>query len=210
LVAGVLSLGCWVAYQRSDDAALANFAGIWGLWVGLVSLAITGVGFALTILTMLQTQRIAREAQQQIQAAASHAERAVAEAHRQMQAAMERAATVLLLSEAERFIDLLDAAVRAGDHALWQLAIYNYQSGLSLLPRLTGNPRLEAGELADLHKSRAAITKVIAYIRGRLDRGDLSPYLRGSHAVTIPDMIQSVSGIPTRLHRSSLEVPNAP
>src|SRR5665213_2436480 len=96
-IAFSLSIGGCLAYYLCDASAAANFSSIWGLAVSLI-------GFAITISTMLQTQRIAREAQEKIQKAAERSEKAVADAYRQASAAMERVATVLLVSEVDQFL----------------------------------------------------------------------------------------------------------
>ena len=85
LIVGVVSLGitfCIAIYNR-ENSTFANFAGIWGLFVGLI-------GFVLTIYTVFETQRVSRAAQEAIQRAAREAQEAVKNAQDQTRQMLER------------------------------------------------------------------------------------------------------------------------
>jgi type VI protein secretion system component VasK len=80
----LLGLTLSIALYHRESNTFANFASIWGLCVSLI-------GFGLTIYTLIETQRVAREAQQEIQTATIEAQQKIQEAARQAQEAVTQA-----------------------------------------------------------------------------------------------------------------------
>jgi hypothetical protein len=80
----LLALGFFFALLYREESETANFASIWGIWVALI-------GFALTIYTMIETQRASRKAQREVQAATIEAQQKIEAAARQAQEAVEQA-----------------------------------------------------------------------------------------------------------------------
>jgi hypothetical protein len=72
------------ALFNREDSAFANFASIWGLFVGLI-------GFTVTIYTLFETQRTSRKAQQEIQEATLGAQEAIQKAATAAQEAVKNA-----------------------------------------------------------------------------------------------------------------------
>src|SRR5947207_6079765 len=86
LMAGGLLLGLTrvIALYHRENSTFANVASIWGLFVGLI-------GFIVTIYTLFETQRVARRAQKEIQAATIEAQEKIQEAAKQAQEAVKNA-----------------------------------------------------------------------------------------------------------------------
>lgn len=71
-----------IAVDHRDNTAFANIAGIWGLFVGLI-------GFAATIYTLFETQRVSRKAQLEVNAATVQAQHAIQKAAHEAQEAVK-------------------------------------------------------------------------------------------------------------------------
>jgi hypothetical protein len=80
----LLGITLVVALFQRESTTFANFASIWGLFVGLI-------GFGVTIYTLFETQRVSRKAQQEIQAATVEAQRKIEEAAAKTQEAVKDA-----------------------------------------------------------------------------------------------------------------------
>src|SRR4051812_15083284 len=82
LVAAAFLVGIGVvAYQLRDGSPTANAHSIAGLWVSVL-------GFAVTMYTLYQTQKVSEESQRSIEAAAARAEETVKKANAQVRAAL--------------------------------------------------------------------------------------------------------------------------
>jgi erythromycin esterase-like protein len=86
LVLGVLLLGLTlvIALYNRENSTFASVASIWGLFVGLI-------GFAVTIYTLFETQRVSRKAQREVQTATVEAQQKMEEAAKQAQEAVREA-----------------------------------------------------------------------------------------------------------------------
>src|ERR1700741_4623705 len=84
LILGVVLLGITfgIALYQRESSTFANFASIWGLFVGLI-------GFVITIYTLFETQRVSRKAQRDIQEATVQAQRAIQNAASEAREAVE-------------------------------------------------------------------------------------------------------------------------
>jgi type VI protein secretion system component VasK len=80
----LLAIGFVLAWLFRDVSELANFSSIWGICIALI-------GFALTIYTMIETQRASRKAQREVQTATVEAQQKIEEAARQAQEAVKQA-----------------------------------------------------------------------------------------------------------------------
>jgi hypothetical protein len=86
LAVGGLLLGVTlvIAVVGRESGSFANFASIWGLFVGLI-------GFVVTIYTLFETQRASRNAQREIQTATLKAQQEIQKAASQAQDAVKSA-----------------------------------------------------------------------------------------------------------------------
>src|SRR5260370_11670962 len=86
LVVGVVLLGLTLAIAlfHRENSTFASVASIWGLFVGLI-------GFAVTIYTLFETQRVSRKAQREVQTATVEAQQKMEEAAKQAQEAVKQA-----------------------------------------------------------------------------------------------------------------------
>jgi hypothetical protein len=86
LVVGMVLLGgtLLIAISNRESSTFANFASIWGLFVGLI-------GFIVTIYLLFETQRVARKAQREIQTATAEAQQAIQKAASEAQEAVRNA-----------------------------------------------------------------------------------------------------------------------
>src|SRR5262249_4419772 len=98
----------------------ANMASVLGLLVSVV-------GFALTILTMLDTQQITREAERRIEAAARHAQEAVERAQQETRQAVERIAAQLRSADCAALGRWVRDLRQAAFDAQWPRALYRAQ-----------------------------------------------------------------------------------
>jgi len=94
----------------------ANFFSIAGWWLGFV-------GFAVTIYTLYETQRVSREAQQKIEEAAARAEQAVKTAEEHTQRAIAAIRREVLHSDHAALLQLLRSLRDAASHGQWERAL---------------------------------------------------------------------------------------
>lgn len=203
-----LAVGLTILALRWD--AFVQWTNPYGNAAGVIGLAVSVVGFFLTLLTMWDTRRISRTAQEQVEEAVRQAQESVREAHRQTRAALERTAIVLLVSEVETLRRHVIGVRDSGEAGQWQRAALQCQEATLLVPYLSGNPHLLPGEIEALRSAAEALGKALRYINGRLSRNQLAAGIPNPHATNIEGSIQSVSAILTRLRKASMEPPNAP
>ena len=134
-IAACLLVGSCIAYYLRDSSPVSNFSSIGGLCVSLV-------GFAITIYTMHQTRRIARESQQKVEEAVARAEQTVNDAREQSRRGIELIRKEVWKSDHDRLRSLLRDIRKAVTERDWPRVLICAEE----TPRLT--TRLAA--IADL------------------------------------------------------------
>ncbi len=171
LVVGLalLGVGLCLALVYRNVGATANFSSIWGLWVALI-------GFALTIYTMIETQRAAREAQREVQAATIDAQQKIEATVKQAQEAVKNAQeqTRQMLervrhgvreadfSTLRMWVRALRTAAQQGD---WARALLFAEECPGVAERLRNAEGLEDSERQGLREGADNLRLVQAYIR---------------------------------------------
>jgi hypothetical protein len=125
----VLIVGGAVAYYWRGEGEFANFSSIFGLGVSVV-------GFGITILTMLQTQHIAREAQRKIQEAAERAEQLVDRSHEQARRGMDLIRREISRSVHDSLASLLRRLLDSAEQGNWHRALLCAELSPGLAGRL--------------------------------------------------------------------------
>ncbi len=126
-----LLLGFILAYLFRDTTQTANFASIWGLWVSLI-------GFAVTIYTLIETQKISQEAQQKIENAASRAQQAIEDSQEQIRQAVNTIRREVLHSDHAFLLLLLRGLRDAADGGQWDRALFCAEHSPRLAMRIAG------------------------------------------------------------------------
>ena len=204
-VVGVLFLVLalvFALYQR-EDSAFANFASIWGLFVGLI-------GFSVTIYTLFETQRVSRtaqeevqtatiEAQQAIQKAASEAQEAVKNVQEQTRQVLERIRHGVReadFSTLRMWVRELRAAADLGD---WHRALFFAVECPAVAERLRNAEGLEADERQGLREGADNLRLVQAHIRkARLNTQTTG--LAVKHAENVEGLAALLERLGGRLH----------
>jgi hypothetical protein len=205
LVVGVLLLGVTLvmALYHRESNAFANFASIWGLFVGLI-------GFIVTIYTLFETQRVSRKAQRAIQTATIEAQHKIEEAARQAQEAVKSAheQTRQVLERVRHgirdadFLTLhmwvreLRTAAGRGD---WHRALFFAQECPPVAERLRNAEGLEHDERSGLREGADNLRLVQAHIRNtRLNTETTG--LAASHAKNADALAVLLERLGGRLH----------
>jgi hypothetical protein len=156
IVVGALAL--WYRQRVAEwcDWA-ANVATVLGLLVSIV-------GFALTILTMLATQQISREAQRRIEEAARHAEEAVERAQQETRQVVERIASQHRSADRAALGRLVQDLRQAAVNAQWERAAFRAQDCHWLALRLSCDLALHAEERSELQNSAKNLIELQRFI----------------------------------------------
>jgi hypothetical protein len=171
LVMGVLLLALTlvIALDHRNNSTFANVASIWGLFVGLI-------GFAVTIYTLFETQRVSRKAQTEIKSATVEAQRRIEDAAKQSQEAVKsgQEQTRLVLERVRHsvreadFLTLhmwvreLRTAAGRGD---WQRALFFAEECPAVAERLRNAEGLDDSERIGLREGADNFRLVQDYIR---------------------------------------------
>jgi type VI protein secretion system component VasK len=121
LMVAVLLLGLTlvIALYHHDSSTFANVASIWGLFVGLID-------FIVTIYTLFETQRVARKAQHEIQAATLEAQQKIQEAAKQAQEGVKNAQ-----AQTRQLLERVRHGVREADFSTLRMWVRELQSAAS-------------------------------------------------------------------------------
>jgi hypothetical protein len=163
LVVGVVLLGLTlgIAFFNRENGAFANVASIWGLFVGLI-------GFIVTIYTLFETQRVSRQAQQEIRKAASEAQQAVANAQEQTRQMLERVRQGVReadFSTLRMWVRELRTAATQGD---WRRVLLFAEECPVVIERLRNAVGLLDSERNDLGEGADNLRTLQAHIRNNL------------------------------------------
>jgi hypothetical protein len=192
-----------IALYYREDGTFANFASIWGLFVGLI-------GFIVTIYTLFETQRVSRTAQQEVQTATVAAQQKIEEAARQAQEAVKHAQeqTRQVLERVRRGVREADFSAlhmwvrelrTAGRLGNWHRALLLAEECPAVAERLRNAEGLEDGERQGLREGADNLRLVQEYIRkNRLntETTGLSP----NHAKSVEELAALLERIGGRLH----------
>jgi ElaB/YqjD/DUF883 family membrane-anchored ribosome-binding protein len=205
LVVGLvfLAVGFRQALAYRDVGETANFSSIWGLWVALI-------GFGLTIYTMIETQRAARKAQREVQAAtveaqqairkaASEAQEAVKNAQEQTRQVLERVRHGVReadFSTLHMWVRELRTAATRGD---WHRALLFAEECPAVAERLRNAAGLEDSERQGLREGADNLRLVQAHIRDtRLNTARMD--LAAKHAKSVEALAALLERLGGRLH----------
>jgi hypothetical protein len=158
VAAVLLAVGAVVAYHGRDSSAFANFAGIFGLCVGVV-------GFAVTIYTLVETQRVSRKAEAAIVEAAARAERTVRQAQQQMRRAIDLARRSVRNAESADLLRRVRELQQAAEHRDWHRALFQADECARLARSLAADESLGAATMAALRARAEDMAEVRAFIR---------------------------------------------
>jgi hypothetical protein len=186
----------------------------WCKWAGNVAtvggLAVSVLGFALTIITLLDTQRVAREAERAVQEAAQEAERsaqaAAAEARKAMQEAkaenqraLDRIALTLLMSDLQGLARLTTSARDASAARQWHKAMFSCEAASLLAPILAGNAPLLDAERDLLAAAERSLVQVLRYIERRTSEEPPLDQLPSLHMNLLGGILRDLARIESRL-----------
>jgi ElaB/YqjD/DUF883 family membrane-anchored ribosome-binding protein len=205
LVAGVLFLGLTlvIALYNRGSSSFANFASIWGLFVGLI-------GFIVTIYTLFETQRVSRKAQQEIQTATVEAQRAIQKAASEAQEAVKNAQ-----EQTRQVLERVRHGVREADFSTlrmwvrelrtaagqgnWDRALLFAEECPAVAERLRNAAGLEDSERQGLREGADNLRLLQVHIRNtRLNRETTG--LGAKHAKSIETLAALLEQLGGRLH----------
>ena len=200
IVVAALLLAAIVIFYWPDLYAacgwFGNVASVLGLLVSLV-------GFMLTIWTVLQTQRMSKDAQEKIQ-------KAFSEAQEETRSAVERIGLHLLVTETDILLQIIMGLRQAGVQGQWQLAMAHCMEARLATMRLAGNPHLHEEENETLRSGGEDLNLIHRYIeRERLGADAVIPGLPDQKTKALDKMISALGQLQARLRKQTLEVPNA-
>lgn len=199
----LLALSLAVAVQYRENTAFVNVAGIWGLFVGLI-------GFAVTIYTLFETQRVSRKAQHEISAATLAAQERIEEAAKQAEAAVKAAQeytrrVLERVSHGMREADFLTLQMwvrelrTAAGRGDWQRALFIAEESPAVAERLRNAEGLEDAERDGLREGADNMRLIQAHIRNtRLDTQTLG--LAPGHAKSLEALTTLLERLRGRLH----------
>jgi hypothetical protein len=199
----LLALTLVIAYAQRESSAFANFASIWGLFVGLI-------GFLVTIYTLFETQRVARDAQREVQRATVEAQQSIQSAVRDAQEAVKNVQeqTRQILERVRHgvrgadFLTLLmwvrelRTAAKSGD---WQRALFFAAECPAVAERLRHAEGLEDGERQGLREGAENLRLIWSHIhKTRLNTPTKG--LAASHAQSLELLVVLLERLGGRLH----------
>jgi hypothetical protein len=160
------------AGSESAEAFYQGWSGaatFWGFIVGIV-------GFALTIWTVLQVEKVNREAQQQVglilgqaqvrvELSVQRAQQTVERAEQQTREATTRIGEHLLVWEGESLTRLVLAAIQAAETLQWNVVLAMCQEAAHAGVMLAANPVLEENERTALRAASDELTVIMGWVR---------------------------------------------
>ena len=205
LVVGMVLLGgtLLIAISNRESSTFANFASIWGLFVGLI-------GFIVTIYLLFETQRVARKAQREIQTATAEAQQAIqkaaSEAQEAVRNAQEQTRQVLQrvrhgvrdadFSTLRMWVRDLRTAARLGD---WHRALLFAEECPVVCERLRNAEGLDDSERTGLREGADNLRLVREHIRNaRLNTPTMG--LAANHAKNVEALAALLERLGGRLH----------
>ena len=156
LVTGGLALWHRDKVAEWSDWA-ANVATVLGLLVSMI-------GFALTILTMLDTQQISREAQRRIEEAGRHTQEAVERAQQETRQAIQSIGVQLRSADCGALGRWVRDLRQAAFDAQWHRALYRAQEGQWLALRLSHDKSLLREEIEELRAAAERLLEIQRFI----------------------------------------------
>ena len=201
----ILGIGFWQALAYRDVGETANFSSIWGLWVTLI-------GFGLTIYTMIETQRAARKAQREVQAATLDAQQKIETSVRQAEEAVKNAQ-----EQTRQVLERVRHSVRAADFSTllmwvrdlrtaasggdWHRALLLAEECPALAERLRNAEGLEESERQGLREGADNLRLVQAYVRNnRLTTPTQTTGLAANHAKNVEALAALLEQLGGRLY----------
>ena len=173
------------------DTTLGNIAGV-------VGLAVSVLGFVVTIWTI-------HDARQQIKQASESANRAIAQAREETRRSVDGIAAQLLAADCAQLRSGIEDLRQAAQDAKWQRSAYRCQDCRVVAYRLAHSHRLTADETSKL---RAAADDLLL-IQGFIERNRLSGQpgiLQKSHVDSLDIIIGLLASIQARLHNEPLKI----
>jgi hypothetical protein len=183
-----------VAYFLRDSSASANFSSIAGLGLALI-------GFAVTIYTVLETRRIAGEAQERIQEAVRQSRAETRQAIELVGRELRRADLVLLRG----WLQDLEQVARTKD---WGRALLRANDCPGMVMHLSSLPGLTPEEQNDLKLAATDLREMHRFIRDNRPTGGAGDPRKDdlNKISTLTDLLDRIGG---RLRAEPLEVPYA-
>lgn len=180
-----------------------NGASVWGLIVG-------AAGFALTLWTIGETQRIERESRKEIEAAVQGARDDIAASQAQTREALAKIGFELTKTVCREAHRRLTDAIVAIRHQQWARAAEKCQEGREACRRLAACREVESPERTALEASAEELTATIRYIdKAKVQRTVPSSQFADQHREPLDRLLNAVEKLASRLERQALESPHA-
>jgi hypothetical protein len=186
-------------YRQELSAVFDRF----GNAASVLGLAVSLIGFALTILTLLETQRIEKDARRRI-------EEAVRTAQKETREAVAKIGLQLLAAESDSLRRLVSQIQEAHRGSLWTRAAEKCEEAQHLSILLAGNPHLNEEEKRGLRGGAEDLRIIANFIfKNRIPAGSVNNPLATKQTDPLDKLVALTTGIQARLRATSLEVPHA-
>jgi hypothetical protein len=199
----VITVGFAFYWDKVDWAKVAAWCKANADYASVLGLLVSVVGFALTILTMLETQQISREAQERIEQAAQGAEEAVRRAEGETQRMVDGIATQLRSADFAALGSWLRDLRQAAFDTQWHRAVYRAQECQWLATRLAQDNRLVQNETTELNNGTTHLYEVQRFIENNRMGGQEGGLTR-AHIEAIDTLIQLLRRIEGRLLQQAM------
>jgi len=187
-------IGVTLVYPTTTDQ-WANKVTVWGLYLALVALA-------LTVWTVLETQRSSK-------ISAERTEAAVALSRQETRQTLQKIALQLLREECEAISRLIPDALRAADGKDWNATIEKLQEAKRLAARLQQSGQLFDPEKEIVKAGASDLELIISHVRGKQPKNLEAPGLASTKREPLEKMTSQVEIILARLRQQLLEPPHA-
>jgi hypothetical protein len=192
---GIFLLGALALAIIFREGTLGNVAGI-------VGLAVSVLGFVVTIWTVL-------DARQQIREAGDRAEKAINQAREEARRAVERIAGQLVAADCAALRGGVENLRQAAQDRRWERAVYRCQECRAVASRLALDRHLTDQEKTALQSAADDLLLILRFIeRNRL--GGQAGLLQGQQMQTLDGVIGLLARIQARLLHDALRPTGAP
>ena len=188
---------------------VVEWCNAFGNVASVLGLAVSVFGFVFTIVTILETKRIAKKAQEEIQAATVQAAATIEEVQSKGKQAIERIGLHLLVVQLGHLGRMVGAARAAATDLAWSRASLYCQEARELVHPILGNPHLAQGEASLLGRAIESLRRIQVYIentcQGEVAPGASSPRLSTQKVKDLDDMTRDLGRVQARVQKLHLE-----
>ncbi len=170
--------------------------GVLGNIASVVGLAVSVLGFIVTIWTV-------QDARQQIRKAGDRAEKAIAQAREETRRSVEGIAFQLLAADCAALRGGVEVLRQAAQDTKWERAVYRCQECRGVALRLTHDQRLSGEEKSRLQSAADDFQFILRFIERNRLAGQPGNLL-DRHIQRLDEWIGLLAGIQARLHHESL------